>query len=361
MKQLKTRQICFFFLTFMPVIKIFMMPSIVSGISNEDGWLSVLLSVFVDFSILALLVFTFRKNDTDFFSVIEETFGKTISKIIMVIYALFFFVKALLPISEQRDFIDLTLYPVISVPITFIPFFFVLFYLCTKKLRVLGRLSDAVWVISIIGFILILALSFSNTDFTAMLPIGASGLKNIIKGSFASSVWFGDTLYFLFFIGEYEHKKGDGRKILLSYLLSSLLVIAFIIVFYSTFTSIAFRQRFALTEISKYTTVIYNLGRFDYIAIFLILFSSVIALSVPLYLSNRLLKKAFNVKKEWPFALGICVLIFIFFTFFNEYLASFEYFATNLFGYFYICIGVIFPIVLCIIKGVKNAKKRLQN
>ena len=361
MKQLKTRQICFFFLAFLPVIKIFMMPSIVSGIANEDGWFSVTLSLLLDFFTLSILIHTFRKNDTDFFSVLEDSFGNIASKIIMVVYALFFFTKALLPISEQRDFIDLTLYPVISVPITFIPFFFVLFYLCTKKLRIFGRLSDAVWLISIIGFVLILALSFTNTDFSAILPIGASKIENIFKASFASANWFGDALYFIFFIGEYEHKKGDGKKILLSYALSALLVIAFVIVFYCTFTSIAFRQRFALTEISKYTTVIYNLGRFDYIAIFLILFSSVIALSIPLYFSNRLLKKAFNVKKEWPFALGICLLLFILFTFFNEYLASFEYFATNIFGYFCLALGKVFPVVLCIIKGVKNAKKRLQN
>lgn len=361
MKQLRTRQICFFFLAFLPVIKIFMMPSIVSKIANEDGWLSVSLALFLDFLTLATLVFTFRKNDTDFFTVLEDFFGKNVSKIIMVIYAVFFFIKALLPISEQRDFIDLTLYPVLSVPITFIPFFFVLFYLCTKKLRVFGRLSDAIWLISIIGFVLILALSLTNVDFSAILPIGASGIKNVVRGTFSISNWFGDALYFMFFIGEYQHKKGDGKKILLSYALSALLVIAFVIVFYCTFTSIAFRQRFALTEISKYTTVIYNLGRFDYIAIFLILFSSVIALSIPLYFSNRLLKKAFNVKKEWPFALGICLLILIFFTFFNEYLASFEYFATNVFGYFCLVLGKIFPILLCIIKGVKNAKKRLQN
>ena len=71
------------------------------------------------------------------------------------------------------------------------------------------------------------------------------------------------------------YKKRDGIKIIIAFLISGLSVVLFMVVFYGIFTSIAFRQQFALTEISKYTAIINNIGRFDYIGILNILFSGI--------------------------------------------------------------------------------------
>ena len=115
-------------------------------------------------------------------------------------------------------------------------------------------------------------------DLGTILPVGANGFKNIANGAYSSLTWFGDAVYALFFIGEFKFSKKDGLKIFISYLISAVILIAFMIIFYSIFTSISYRQRFALTEISKYTTVINNIGRFDYVGIMMLLFSNLLIL-----------------------------------------------------------------------------------
>ena len=167
-------------------------------------------------------------------------------------------------------------------------FFVVAFYLCFKRLKVLGRLSDILWFISLNGFITLFALSLTNADFSAILPIGANSMPNILLASFKSLNWFGDAVFIMFFIGEFEYKKGFSLKLFLTYLASALIVLLFMIIFYSIFTSISHRQRFALTEISKYTTVINNLGRFDYIGIIFILFSNLFSLAIPLFFACKI-------------------------------------------------------------------------
>ena len=76
-KPLKTRQICLFFITFTPVLKFFMMPSVVAAEAGRDEWLCCIINVFLDFLTLAALVFSCKSRETDFFGLCENAFGKT--------------------------------------------------------------------------------------------------------------------------------------------------------------------------------------------------------------------------------------------------------------------------------------------
>ena len=129
------------------------------------------------------------------------------------------------------------------------------------------------------------------------------------------------------------------------------------IIFYSVFTSIAFRQRFALTEISKYTAVINNIGRFDYVGITFILFSNAFALSLPLYFSCRILNYIFGITKKWIapiFVIGIQLLIMVFLT---QFYASIESIMKNYLGIFFFIFGNIFPIVTAFLKNKEKANE----
>ena len=344
-KQLTTRQICLFIIAFLPVTKLFMMPSVVAKFAQEDMWISILINLALDFLTICALTYTCKKSKMNFFELLENAFGKTASKIILFFYFLFFFAKAIIPLDEQRDYIEFTLYTLMPNVFYFLPFFVVAFFLCMKKLRSIGRLSDILWITTLIGFTLLILLSLSNADFQSILPIGARGFNNIIKGAYSSFIWFSDASYFLFFIGQFDYKKKDYKKIFLSYALYALMVLFFAIIFYSIFTSIAFRQRFALTEISKYTTVINNIGRLDFIGILMILLSNLVALSLPLYFCCKILNRIFNFKKLWiapTITLGIHVLIMIFLT---EYYATIERLFLGYGALFFFILGNVLPII----------------
>ncbi len=349
MKQLKTRQVCFFLIAFLPITKFFSLPSIIASHANEDLWISALLCLVLDFITLIPIVIACRNANKNFFELLEDCLGRAGAKIVAVFYLIFFFVKTILPINEQKDYIEFTLYTLKPTVIYFLPLFLLAFYICFKKLRVFGRLSDIFWMVTLNGFIALIALSIPNADFSAVLPIGARGFSNVIKGSFRAFNWFNDCVFIMFFIGNFDYDKKAGLKIFLSFALGAVMVVVFMITFYAIFSSIAFRQRFALTEMSKYTTVISNLGRFDYIGIFMILFSNVFALCLPFYFSSKLLKYIFNINRLWV-APTITVLSQLFIVLFlYEFSVTFERVITNYFSFYFILLGNILPIILSII------------
>ncbi len=344
-KQLRTRQVCLFFLAMLPVTKIFLLPSLLAENARQDMWISALVNLFLDLFTLWAVARAYKNCSTDFFGVLENNFGKIGSKFVLFIYVIFFMLKAILPINEQKDYVESTLYITMPSLFTFLPFFLVTFYLCLKKLNAIGRVSDVLFLGTLIGLILILALAIPNADLQSFLPLGVTGAKSVLTASYKGLNWFGDCVYFLFFIGNFTKEKNAERNILLSYLASCLLSVLFLFLFYATFSSIAFRQRFALTEIAKYTTIINNIGRFDYIGIFLLLFSYIFSASLPIYFANLVMQKIFPMEKKWIYPLILCSIIIFILIFFGEYFASIEKFIITYGGILFLICGNIFPLV----------------
>ena len=353
---LKSRQVCLFFIAFLPITKLFTMPSLVASFSDEDCWISVLLCSILDFITIISVLILCTKTKKTFFELLEINFGKAGKIAILTVYLFFFLAKSILPIAEEKQYVDLTMYLAIPNSLNFLPFFALAFYLSMKKIRVLGRLADVFFLSTALGIILLYALSFSEFDIGAILPIGARGAKDIFAGSFSAVSWFGDGAFLMFFAGEFLCKKKDAVKVGLSHVLVSISVVAFMIIFYGIFTSIAQSQNFALTEIAKYTVVINSVGRFDYIGIFFILISGTISLALPIFFSCRILGEIFNMKKDWIFPLIVCTLLAAAFLIFKEYYYSIRNFITGDLGYFFIAVGNILPALspLLLIRAKSN-------
>lgn len=353
---LKIRQVCFFILAFFPIVKIFMMPSILAGFANEDMWISSLINLVIDFITLLFIISLCKRAKTNFFGLLEQNFGRIASKIILSLYFICFMLKAIVPLNEQKDYVVLTLYTLIPHKIYFLPIFFVAFYLCLKPLRVLGRAADILWIFSLIGIILLMALSIPNAQLDAIFPVGANSFTSILRGSYSTLNWNGDIIYLIFFIGNFKYESKSTLKIIISFLISSLLVILFMIIFYSIFTSIGFRQRFALTEVSKYTAVINNIGRFDYFGIIFILFSSVFAVILPMYFASKLLTLICSFKKKWISSLIVVLIQAFILIFLTEYYLGIESFMKNFGGAIFLVFSNILPIIFSIFfkRGVKN-------
>lgn len=357
--QLKTRQICLFFIAFLPVTKFFMLPSVIAETSKEDMWISALLNIVLDLITVMVILRCCKKHNTTYFNLLSETFGKVTAKIIFGVYFVYFLLKSILPIIEQKDYIMLTLYTSMPSTFYFIPFFIALFFNCTKRLRIVGRTSDVMWLVTLSGFTILMFLSFSNVDLSALLPIFANG-KKIFKASYYSLNWFGDGIYLLFFMGEFRYEKKTFIKVIISFLIGGFMVVSFMIIFYCTFTSIAFRQQFALTEISKYTTVINSTGRFDYLGIILILFSNIFSLTVPVYFASRTLNTIFEFKKTFISPLIVIALLIIPVIILGEYTSSIEYILVTYVSIFFLIVGNILPILTIFIKKRRKTNEQLK-
>ncbi len=365
-KQLKTRQICLFFIAFIPITKLFAMPSILASISGNDLWLSALINVILDVITLIVLISVSKKTDKTFFQMLSSVFGNTGAKIISLFYVVYFLFKSAFPIMEQKDYINATLYITMPSALYFLPFFSVALYLCSKKMRILGRLADVLFAFTISGYVLLIALSIGNTDFGSILPIGSRKITEIAKGAYSSLAWFGDSVYFLFFIGNFKHHKGDGIKIIGSYLINAIMILFFLIVFYGVFNFIAFRQRFALTDIAKYTSVISNTGRFDYLASVSLLFSYIISIALPLFFSTKLLEEVFSLKSPLLPSIISVGISFVLIIVFARYYYSIERFMTGTAGILLLLFANVFPLLFVFFKDKEketltlNKEKKLK-
>ena len=358
-KQLKTRQICLFFLAFVPATKLFMLPSLMAEYARQDMWICALFNLALDGLTLGLILHTCKKTNKDFYGLLVDNFGKTLANIIVVIYAVYFLLKAFMPIQEQKEFVKLSLYINMPTDLLFLPFFIASFYLCIKPLRVFGRVSDIVWFFALFGFLLLVFLSVSNVDWGALLPVGETGITSITNGSFRALNWWGDCAYALFFIGNFNHGKKANAKILLTFLACGLMVIFAFMIFWGTFTSIAFRQKFAMTELSKYTTVINNVGRFDYVGILFILFSCVFSLSIPIYFACHLLQQVFNPKKRWIIPLVVNALFMFFMLLLNQKMNTVTHFFITVMPLVFLIMGNLLPALTVFLKirqGGENEK-----
>ncbi len=360
MHQLKTRQVCFFLIAFLPITKFFSLPSLISKSAGHDMWISVFISLLLDFLTLIPIVFACKITRKSLFEILEETFSKTGAKAVAILYIIYFIAKAILPLNEQKDYVDFTLYTLKPSILYFLPIFILAFYICFKKLRFLGRIADIVWIVTLNGFITLIALSITNADFSAILPIGVHKVSDILSASFHSLSWFGDAVFIMFFIGQFKFEKHSTLNIFLSFLVGAIMVLVFMIIFYAIFSYIAFRQRFALTEISKYTTVISNLGRIDYLGIVMILFSNIFAICLPIYFVSKLLDYVFEFRKIW-IAPMISVAIQLFITvFLNQYIYGFEKFITSYFGYYFLLVGNLLPIIFSILVIKKEKEHAIK-
>ena len=352
---LKARQISLFFFAFLPVIKIFSLPSLLASVSEQDAWLSFLLSFGVDIIAFSIIIFCSNRTGFNAFEVIENVFGKNGKKVILYLYVLFFTLKAIVPLFEQSSYIKLTLYEEFPSGLPFLCFFVFSFFLCLKPLRVLGRLADIMWFLTAFGFLILFGLSIGNADFSSVLPIGASG-SGIVNGAYKSYIWCGDAVYMFFFSNLYKSEKKDNLKIYTGFVLSALLPALFMVVFYGIFGSIAHRQTFALTEISKYSTVINNVGRLDYLGILFILSSHILSVSVSVYFATALLETVTGLKRY------ICSIItngvlFIVLMFLGEFYLSMFDFLSMYGNAFFLTMSTVLPVSICLISILKRRKE----
>ncbi len=308
---MNTRQICFFFIAFMPVLKIFAMPSALVRNADNDLLFVYALSFLLDFAVLQIVLFSVT-DKKDLYSKLLFHVKSVPAKTVYLLYAAFFVIKCMFYASEQRVYIELSLYQTETHLLTFIPFFLFGFYIATKRIKAIARLSDVTAILSALSIITLIVLSFSSGDYLSFSPVLNVNAKKLFKSFAATLIWGGDAVYLLFMANELTFEKHARLKISLAYLSSGVAVLLFLAVFYAIFGNVGKEKSFAFAEISAYSVFLSNTARFDYFAIFFMLMTSVVAATLPLFFSTLCLKKAFDFKHGIIPALIPVSVIFVF-------------------------------------------------
>ena len=180
-----------------------------------------------------------------------------------------------------------------------------------RSLSSYGRTWDILGPLALIGLAGIILLSWSETEFSALLPVGAAGAGKLFQSIAYSFCWFFDTAILLMLLGKFDYQKGMAWKGALYYFLGGLAALLFIAVFYGIFQETAVTQLFAFSKTSKYFSGITVLGRVDYLFIYALAFVMIFYTSLPLQAGIEGILQAFGRKKYLPtlLAIGLNVIL----------------------------------------------------
>lgn len=355
---LKIRQICFIFLALTPVTKISLLMSVTASFLEEQLWVGAIINFALDFLVLfAILQFSKKHENTPLYNVLENTFSSRFAKVIFFLYAVFFFIKSTIPLLEQQDYVQNTLYETTPTVLVFLPFFAVSVFATLKPIKILGRCADiSIWFTAL-GLLLVFFLSAPICKLERLLPILQKPTYRLIKGPFSTIIWYSDASYMLVFLGHFHKEKKQNLKISLSFIFGALAIVLLMVIFYGVFGPIAKTRFWAIPDLTIFSIAIANATRFDYIAIFLLLFSQVFAIIVPVFLCVKCLETAFNLKNALIPAIIVNAFLFVFVIVFSNMLFRVFNVLVNVLGWIFIVFGYLLPVLLLLIpKGDNYAR-----
>lgn len=349
------RQICMVFLALMPINKLIMLPSVLARYCEEQLYLPLIINFSFDvFVLFVFLRLSVRFPGKTFEEILTERFNARFAKAVYFLYGLFFLLKSFVPTLEQKYFVDNTLYDVFPNAIAFFPILIISTYASLKGKKILGRSADlSIWF-TVTGLVMTFFFSIFSADYTNILPIFQKPGINTVIASFSTITWFSESLYMLLFLGHFKRENHTDLKIVLSYVGASVAVILFTVVFYSIFGKLSQTQIFAMTNMTVFTTKVINVGRFDYLASFMLLFSGVYSICLPIYAATKCFEHAFGFNKALIPAIAVNLVIAALLIFFENKYFSFLSFSKKYLNAFFAFMAYFLPLLFLI--GIKRKK-----
>ena len=104
-KQLSNHQVGVILSLSIISLKILIFPAVIGRYSLNNCYISVAISLLVDFLFVLLLLYVMKKNpNLTFFKILENKFGVVVAKITGVMLGLFFLLKSVMAIKELQNY-----------------------------------------------------------------------------------------------------------------------------------------------------------------------------------------------------------------------------------------------------------------
>lgn len=330
--------------------------------AKQDLWLAIILAILMALP-MALIYSRLHClfSDKDLYDIIEICFGRFFGKIIIIVLTCFFFYWASDVTINYGNFIwsiSLSETPMI-VPMGI---FLLLCGIGAKKgIEVLGRCSDAFFIIPVIVLFVLAIFSVKQMNIDNIFPIFGSGFKSILEGALNSlSFPFSQILAFSVVFSSFTKNRQSpykiyitglviGGLILFSISLISLLILGINIadrVYFSTYTAVSLiGLGFLFQSIEIIISTTFLLGGF-------------IKIGVLLLCICKGIMKIFNCT-DYRFIITPITLLTINLTFFQyDSVMHYYEFQTEVWRYFTLPFQIFFPIVIWVISEMKNKNSK---
>lgn len=289
--KISVRQICFILLFYTAASKLLLYPTMLSGYSGRDLLFSALINFVVQGIVIWAVAYLSSKTDKTLYELLNDTFGEIAARIIYGFFAVFFIVCTIFPLFEQKLYVHAIFYDTIPTILIFLPIFIFTIYAGSKSFKNIGRCADVCMPIFLISMAFIFFMSFTEADFSNLLPILKTPITNVLGGSMRTALNFLEPAYLLMFLGHFRYKKGDAAKITLSYAGGAIIILLFLAVFYGIYGELTYSRQFAISKTSLYFSAIDTVGRIDLYTLYLLEVVMLFALVLNIQLAVHCLVK----------------------------------------------------------------------
>lgn len=345
------------------VIKGLMLPSVLLRVSGKDG-LIVMIAYFI-VEIINIGIFAYlisRYPEKTFFGMMEDCFGKVISRLFAFLIVVAAVVKFTLNLSEVKAFFAVGMFASLNWGIMIIPLLALCFIVAVKSLRILGRTTEIFFPAVAICIVLLLLILFREVPFENVLPIMENGFEPVKKGIAEFPIWFGDVIVMSMAMGNVKKSKNLVLFSVIARTVSSLLILAFSVAMYSTYGDIIPLVKYGhnITSLTQYNLGSQEYGRFDLIIYSVWMSGVFIKMSMNCYLAIRCAAFVINCRNYKYIAAvlalaGYIMSIFVTPTIISVYMLSTAAWAKIIFS----VIEYVLPVLLLI--GAKFKYRKDKN
>lgn len=358
--KINVRQICFILAFYTVVTKILLYPIILSGFSGRDLLFSSLISFAVQGVAIWAVAYLGSKTDKTLYELIKDSLGEVAARIVYGFFAAFFMFCTIPPLFEQKLYVQAIFYDTVPSFLVFAPVFLFTVYAGSKGLKNIGRCADICMPIFILSIAFIFFMSFSEVDFSNLLPVLKTPATSVFGGSLKTSFFFVEPAYLLMFLGNFRYKKGDAAKLTLSYAAGALIVLFFLAIFYGIYGELTSSRQFAISKTSLYFSAIDIVGRVDLYALYALEIVMLFALVLNIQFAVHCLEKCtgWNCPEGLSLAVNIALLTILLTC--GHYLSPLQKFFTDWVWIIILLFATVAPFCAWAFKREKNINRKTQ-
>ncbi len=299
MKEISSHQFILISIFLLLSTKILTFPPIVYEFAKKDAFWSILFGAIFDFIILFLVIILLKKHqDITFFELLNKTFGKFVSKLLLSLMFVFILFKVVYLAEETFTFFVKFLYDELNVWIYIIPIAFVCGYFSVKGITTISRTIEIFYIFVLLGIFICALTSIDGVDFNNILPIFENGFSQTLDGLWAQLFYRGNGLILLLFMGKIKFSNHFVLKFTSATLFASLLLLSITFIFYLVYGPSTIYVEFALADLPQYNPFVSDLGRLNWLAVVVCVIALILTTSVLLYALSLCLRWIFGFKRS---------------------------------------------------------------
>jgi spore germination protein KB len=331
-------------------------------LAKQDAWISLILaSLICLFTTFVAVKLSLLHPEQTFVQYSQTILGKWLGKIILVPYFLMWVSVTGIILREYADFVYITLFS--STPIWIIVLIMlgaIVYVTYSGGLRSIGRSSEIIGPISVLGCILIIIFSVKDWDWLRILPVYSNtGFLPLVKGSLIPASFLAESFMVVMLIAFMSKPQRAMISSLFGVAAASVAVLAMTLTVVMVFgPNLPSKFLYPLYSVVTYISVMDFIQNIDVLVVLLWIIGIFIKLSLYLFITSYGTAQLFRIKKWKHTIWWIAPIVFV--------ISLLPRNTTDTMNYARFWLAIIFPVNLIgiplfmLIIGTIRKKNRLQ-